>query len=195
MPVELAPVMASWTQFVVDALHAIHHWDLVAGPTTYRVFLLPSGLQVDLAFSPAAEFILYAPTFHSVFGPYIAGESPEPTADAETVGLGWLYVLHARACIERAQPWRAEWFISSARDSTITLACMRLGLPSAYGRGADRLPDDVKASLEPAVVRSLETTELRHALRAAASALLAEVQHVDAQLAERLASPLREFAG
>jgi hypothetical protein len=62
----------------------------------------------------------------------------------------------------------------------------RLALPSVYARGADRVPDELKASLEPALVRSLDATELRRAREAAALAFLAELRHVGAPLAEAL---------
>ena len=188
-------VLASWTQFMSQEHGLLHHWDLVVGPTTYRVFLLPDLLQVDIASSPVQDFVLYTPTFRSVFGPYVERERAQPKPDDETIGWAWVYAIHARRCIERNRPWQAEMFISSTRDSTIKLACIRLGLPAAFGRGVDQLPDDVKQALEPAIVRSLEETELRRALKAATDALLTELRHADATLAERLAEPLQESAG
>jgi hypothetical protein len=189
---DIETVMASWTQFMADEHGLLHHWDLAAGSTTYRVFLLPKLLQVDIAFSPVQDFVLYAPTFRPVFGPYVERERAQPKPDAATIGWAWVYVLHARRCIERNWPWQAEMFISSARDSTIRLACIRLGLPESYGRGADRLPDDVQKAFDPALVRSLETAELRRALNAVAVALLAELRQADTALAERLSAPLQE---
>ncbi len=35
---------------------ALHHLDVPSGAWIYRLFLLPSTLQVDLAFAPAGEF-------------------------------------------------------------------------------------------------------------------------------------------
>ena len=36
------------------------------------------------------------------------------------------------------------------RDHAITLACLRLGYPAHYAKGAHLLPDDLTASLETA---------------------------------------------
>ena len=46
----------------------LHHWDLRSGPTVYRVFLLPGGLELDVAVTPAAEFGAHGPKFRLLFG-------------------------------------------------------------------------------------------------------------------------------
>jgi hypothetical protein len=190
--VSLDEVMARWAELLERELDSVHHWDLPFGPTVFRVFLLRNGLQVDIAFTPAAEFGAYGPKFRPVFGDHVDREPPAPMATDESVGYAWLYVLHARRCIERAMPWQAEHMISGARDQVLALACVRYGLPHAYGRGFDRLPDNVTAPLERALVRSLEPDELRRALSAVTLALLQELRMLDAELAERLSGPLEE---
>ena len=37
---------------------------------------------------------------------------PAPDVDA-LIGWGWIYVLNARAAIERGRPWQAERWISA----------------------------------------------------------------------------------
>jgi hypothetical protein len=47
---------------------AIHHLDMIFGAWTYRVFLLPDTLQVDLAFVVETEFRALGPAFRLVSG-------------------------------------------------------------------------------------------------------------------------------
>jgi hypothetical protein len=183
-------VIADWTELVRREFEPVHHWDLPFGPTIFRVFLLANGLQVDLAFTPAAQFGAYGPNFRLVFGEQVEREPAGAPARDELVGFAWLYVLHARSSIERRQFWKAEYFISGARDYVLTLACARLALPAADARGFDRLPNEVKARLKGAFVQSLEPDELRRALRVVTDVLLQEVREQDPALAARLAGPL-----
>ena len=90
--------------------------------------------------------------------------------------FGWavLYARHALVAIERGQRWHAEFSVSGVRDHALTLACLRRGLPTAYGKGYDRLPEDVRGRFDDALVRSLEPEELRRALAVAVTGLLAE---------------------
>jgi len=65
---ELSEVLADWTAYMYRRHLALHHVDVTMGAWLYRVFLLPSTLQIDLAFAPAAEFRPLASTFRLVFG-------------------------------------------------------------------------------------------------------------------------------
>src|SRR5215210_2722221 len=172
---------------------AVHHLDVVHERILYRVFLLASTLQVDLAFWPAAEFGATGPTFRLLFG--TANERPPRPAPiaAELIGLGWLYALHVRSSIARGRTWQAEYMLSAARDQVLALACLRHGLPAFEGRGIDELPREVTAAVAGALVRSLDAGELKRAFGVAGEALLIEVERIDAELAERLAAPLREL--
>ena len=191
---DLGQVIADWTQVMYRQHGAVHHLDIAPRATVYRVFLLASTLQVDLAFSAAAEFGAIAPTFRLIFGtPAQQAPSPAPGA-AELVGLGWLYALHARSSIARGRVWQAEYMISGVRDHVLALACLRHGVPTAQARGMDRLPPAATAAVAGALVRSLDIGELVRAFRVAAEALLAEAGQVDAGLADRLAATLRELA-
>ena len=86
---------------------ALHHMDVLSGATVYRVFLLASTLQVDIAFWPAAEFGATAPTFRLIFGTAVTRAPSPPPAAAQLIGLGWLYALHARSSLARGRAWQA----------------------------------------------------------------------------------------
>ena len=53
---ELPNVLADWTAHMYQQHRALHHLDVRSGGWIYRVFLLPTTLQVDLAFVSATEF-------------------------------------------------------------------------------------------------------------------------------------------
>jgi hypothetical protein len=187
---ELDEVIADWTTSLYEEVEAIHHWDVRAGAALYRVFLLQSGLQVDIAFTPELDFGARSPSFELAFGEPVDVPPPEPPAFADVVGLGWLGLLHARKAIERARPWEAAYWIGSVRDQTITLACLRLGESPYYSRGADALPIGITAPLEETLVCAPRPGELRRALRAARQCLLEEIGQTDAALADRLEQAL-----
>src|SRR6266480_8015709 len=69
-------VLADWTRKVMEEFDAAHLFDLTAGPSIYRVFLLPGCLQFDLSFTPAAQFGATSPKFKLLFGSAI--ERPHP---------------------------------------------------------------------------------------------------------------------
>jgi len=189
-PGELESVVQDWTARMYAEHGALHHVDVWLGATLFRVFLLPSTLQVDIAFWPAAEFGALGPSFRLLFG--AANERPPAQAPdpVHLIGMGWLYALHARSCIARGRPWQAEHMISATRDQVLALACVRHELPAAYARGAHDLPAEILAPLEAALVGSLDTGELERAFHAVADALIGETRYVDGDLADRLAAPL-----
>lgn len=190
---EVHPVIERWTAIVDDDLSAIHHWDLPWGSTVYRVFLLPQWLQLDIAFTPASDFGPRGPNWRTVFGETVAAPAASSASPDEVIGFAWLCARHARVCIERRNPWQAEWCISGIRDNVIALACLRLGLPTRYARGADLLPPEVTAPLEPTLVRSLDEDELRRALSAASDVYADELERTDALLARALRPMLQEL--
>ena len=186
-------VVADWSDRMYRAHEAVHHVDVVHEGILYRVFLLASTLQVDLAFWPAAEFGATGPTFRLLFGTAIE-RPPRPAPIAvELIGMGWLYALHVRSSIARGRPWQAEYMLSAARDQVLALACLRHGVPTVEGRGIDSLPPEATAAITGALVHSLDDAELARAFGVVSEALIAETERVDASLANRLAAPLREL--
>jgi Nucleotidyltransferase domain len=191
---DLTQTLGDWSDFVYRELGAVHHFNLMAGPATYRAFLLDDLLEIDLAFTPAAEFRpLGDGGFDVVFGDPAARQT-RPTDADHLIGLAWHHVLHARVFIERGAPWQAEYWISAIRDETLALASLRLGLPAAYAKGSDQLPAEVTGPVRDALVRSLDVDELVRALHAATRALVGELRETDAALAQRLTDPLLAMA-
>jgi hypothetical protein len=186
-------VIADWTDRMYQECGAVHHVDVHRGDTLFRVFLLTSMLQVDLAFWPAAEFGAIGPTFRLLFGTANQPRVRPPPAAAELIGMGWLYALHARSSIARGRAWQAEYMISGMRDQVLALVCLRHGAPAVEGRGIDSLPPEATAAVAAGLVRSLDPAELRRAFGAVTDALIAEVERTDADLAHRLNTLLKEM--
>jgi hypothetical protein len=188
---EMPEVLSDWSAHMYGRHLALHHVDVVAGAWIYRVFLLPSTLQVDLAFVPSTEFRALASTFRLVLGNANEPLHVPPSPPGVIVGFGWLYALHARVSIARRKLWQAEYMISGVRDHALALACLRHDLPSLHGRGMDLLPAGVTAQFEGSLVRELDIAELSRAFRVAIQCLLGEIRSVDEELAGRLDEALK----
>ncbi len=188
---DLPTALERWAELLYRDFGALHHWDLLS---VYRVFLLPDWLEVDIAFTPAAGFGPRGPNWRTVFGETVEVAPNAPVPQDDLVGLAWHHVLHARMCIERRKPWQAEWLISGIREHVLALACLRLDHPTRFAKGADLLPPELTAPLEPTLVRSVGEAELHRALAAAADALAAELERTDPKLASRLRPMLLEVA-
>lgn len=189
----LQAALEDWTSLMYRNHRAVHHLDVFAGPSIYRVFMLVNTLQVDLAFTPASNYGASGPTFKLLFGTAIDRAPDKPPAPEYLISYGWLYALHARSCIQRGKVWQAEYMISAVRDYVLALACRRRNLPAGQGRGMDRLPSKFTKPLEAALVRSLELVELTRAFRTVVEVLVREVWEVDPALAERIGGPLLEL--
>src|SRR5579872_3503182 len=81
---ELPNVLADWTANMYHQHLALHHLDVKSGAWIYRVFFLPSTLQVDLAFVCGTEFRALAPTFRLMFG---KANEPRHTPPPQPSGL------------------------------------------------------------------------------------------------------------
>jgi len=190
----LTETLGDFTDYMRSAHGAVDTVDIRRDPWVYRVFLLPSTLQVDLAFAPASDFGALASTFKLVFGSAkdrreLPGRDPR-----EALGYGWLYALHVRSSIARNRPWQALFMLNQMRDQAITLACLAAGLPASEGRGTDELPVSVLGQLEATVPRSLASVDLASALAAAGDVLIAQAQQVDRELGARLEPVIRLLA-
>jgi hypothetical protein len=188
--VEIPELLAGWTAHMYHQHHALHHLDVVSGAWLYRVFFLPSTLQVDLAFVSSTEFRALKPTFRLIFGTAKEPRHVPPPAPGDLIGLAWLYALHARSSIARGKLWQAEYMVSGVRDHALALCCLRHDLPTDHGRGMDLLPAEVSAQFAGGLVRQLDTAELSRAFRSAIQSLLSEIRSVDEELADRLQAPL-----
>jgi hypothetical protein len=184
---QVADVLEDWTRTLIDHLDAVQLADLERGPTTYRVFLLPDALQLDLSMTPAARFRPAGPRFRLLFGETAVDESevpappvagalflPTPSIAGDIFGWGVIYALHARACIERGRVWQAEHYVGAARDHALSLACLRQGLPPVQARAYDDLSTETLARFEHAHVGAVEPGALRAALAASVRALMHE---------------------
>jgi len=172
--VPVSDVLEDWTRAMAAEFDAAHLFDLPAGASIYRVFLLPGCLQVDLSFTPGHEFGAIGPRFKLLFGSAVEKAPLPPASPRHLFGLAVHHALRARFCIERGRLWQAQYWIGQIRDEGFALACLRRDLPAAHARGIDDLPVDVKAAFEGTLVRSLDREELMRALRSAIEALLAE---------------------
>ncbi|MER5768122.1 nucleotidyltransferase domain-containing protein [Streptomyces sp. NPDC001985] len=192
---DLAAPAGRWTRRLYEEFGALHHWDLPSDDRIIRIFLLPGPYEADLNFTPEERFGARGPQWRTLFGRELP-QAPFPPPDTRALaGRAWHHALHARNCLERRHWWQCEHWIGSLRAVVITLACLRLGLPAANGRGAHLLPAATAAALEPALVRSLTEPELRRALEAAVTALTGELEQTDPALAARLGPTLAGLVG
>ncbi|HEY2371278.1 MAG TPA: hypothetical protein VGH82_01895 [Gaiellaceae bacterium] len=185
--VEVERIVEDWTNVLSREFGVVQHWDLPFRTSLYRVFLLDSLLEVDLAFVPRADFGARGPSWSVEFGESgLVEEAPRPDAD-NLAGLGWHHIRHARANIARGRPFAALYMLDAARELAIELACLRLGLPTAYSRGAHELPAELRERLGETLPSSLDDAELLRALRGTADVLADELE-------PRLAEIVRGFA-
>jgi hypothetical protein len=190
--VSMFDVLEDWTRDLVEKFDAALLFDLPSGASIYRVFLLPGSLQFDLSFTPASKFGATSPRFKLLFGsavekPYL----PQPDAH-ELFGYAVHHVLRARFCIERGRFWQAEYWISSARDYLLNIACLGRGLPANNARGYDALPAEVLDVFKPSLIKSLEREELMRALRCVIDAMFMERDDVK-ELADKVEPRVREL--
>ncbi len=150
--------------------------------------------DIDLAFVVETEFRAMGPECKLVSG---SARTAMPVAGPATgylIGFGWLYALHARSSIARGKLWQAEYMISGMRDTALSLACVRHGLPASLGRGLDGLPGDVSGAFADSLVRGIDAAELARAYVAAVRVLMVEIRLVDAGVAARLEVAMAQLA-
>ena len=85
-----------------------------------------------------------------------------------------------------------DYWLSSARDYALSLACRLRGLSPFHGRGFDDLPPEVRESFLRALPVSLQPKDLLTALRAAIDGLLLEAAGLG-DFATRVEPRLREL--
>jgi hypothetical protein len=190
--ISIFEVLKDWTRKIIKEFNAAHLFDLPSGASIYRVFLLPGCLQFDLSFTTASEFGAVGPKFKLLFGSSLEKSYTQPPSAQELFGYAVHHVLRARFCIERGRYWQAEYWISSARDYALSLACRRRGLPSYHGRGFDELPVEVRNTFLNTFIASLERDELLRSMGLVINGLLGEADAVK-ELARKVEPQLREL--
>jgi hypothetical protein len=190
--VPLSEVLEDWTINITETFKAVQLFDLTSGTSIYRVFLVMDCLQFDLSFTPASSFGARGPKFRLLFGESTRLPFPQPPSMRELFGYAVHHILRARFCIERGRYWQAEYWISSARDYALNLACLRRGLSPHQGRGFDELPGEIHRVFNDTFVVSLERDKLLKALRQVIEGLLYEVDGVE-ELAGRVAPHLHSL--
>jgi hypothetical protein len=188
-------VLDDWTRTAVEEWGAVMLFDLPAGASIYRVFMLPGCLQVDLSFTPAAAFGATGPEFRLLFGDAVSKAYTPAPSPHELFGYAVHHALRARFCIARDRLWQAEYWQSGVRDYALSLACLRRELPARNGRGFDALPAEVRDAYNDALVRSLDRAELLRGLEVAVTRLLGEASAVQslAELTAKVDPELREL--
>ncbi len=191
---DLGDTLERWTRWCYQELDARHHWDLPVGESRIRVFLLAGWIEIDLTFAPEAAFGPRGPQWQTVFGQARPREQFAPPDPETLAGLLWHHALHSRICLHRGRWWQAEHWISAARDHVVTLACLRLGHPTGYAKGAHLLPAELTARLEGTLVTAITEPELNRALAAVIDLATEELRCSLPELATRLGPMLAELA-
>lgn len=174
-------------QLHLEAEHdVIDHLDLWSGAALHRVFFLADTLQVDLSFWPDGTFASNGEPFELLFGEANRQTTPSDTETHDVIGWAWLYALHARSAIACGRPWQALHMVNGLRDRTITLACLRRGIPEHQGRGVDQLPETFLSRLRDSLVAAPDTDQLVGAFGQVIGLVGDEIQAVDPHLATRL---------
>lgn len=183
---ELDEVVADWTAQMYSR-GAVGHLDVRHGAVLFRVFLMPSTLQVDIAFWPSTEFGATGPTFRLLFGEAnTLPQAGQPGRDG-LIGLAWLYALHARSSIARGRVWQAVYMVNGMRDQVMALWCLREGVNAVQGRGLDDLAD--ADAFTGTLVLSTHPDELRRAFHVLTGLLLNEIDEPALAAAVQALSP------
>jgi hypothetical protein len=183
----------SWAERLSERVQPVGQLDLWSSGALYRVFLLPSTLQVDLSFWPDDRFAAHGPKFRLVFGEANEAVRPQAPSAHPVLGWAWLYALHARSSIARRRAWQAVYMINGIRDQVVQLACLRHGLATAQYRGADDLPRELQVALRGTLARTAEDSELIRSFEAAVQLLVAEARCADPEGSPQLANVLAEL--
>jgi hypothetical protein len=179
-------VVADWTALMYSH-GAVSHLDVRHGAVLFRVFLMRSTLQVDLAFWPSSEFGATGPTFRLLFGEANTVPQSGRPDRAGLIGLAWLYALHARSSIARGRVWQALYMVNCMRDQVMALWCLRQGVNAVQGRGLDDLAG--ADAFTGTLVLSTHPDELRRAFHVLTGLLSGEIDEPALGEAVRALSP------
>ncbi len=199
--VDHAAFASEWVERLSRELPVVHGFETAFGETIVRGLLLENLLEVDLAFVPAASFVVWGPV-RALFdrsGLVEAAMAAPVTWDpaspdwAGEAGFAWHDVLHAFTAARRGRRWQALWYLGRIRNRTLALAQERRGFYADFCDYADDLPAEELAPLEATLPASLAPEALLAAIEAATVAFLAELRRGDAALAKRLEAPLLDL--
>ena len=191
---ELAGVAECWSTRLAALSPVADEFDVHAGAGLYRVFLLRTGLQVDLSFWPAGEFASTGQAFELIFGAADPVLSPSPADGSADVAYAWLHALHIRSALGRGRLWQALEMLDGMRTHVIALACRRHHLEPYQGRGVDKLPGEVLRAFETTRPPARSAEQIGDSFSALTRLLLAETSLIDPDRAERLTSPLLDLS-
>ena len=184
-------VVERWTRLIRDRYGVADTLDVFAAQgVRYRVFLLPTSLQIDLSFWPRDLFRETEPGFALQFGTPAEPTRPAAPDPRRMIGMGWLSALHARSALARGKAWQAAGMLDHLREEVMALQCVRAGLDPWHGRDVDRLDAESLRLLEGARAASLRPDELERSRRAMLPLFHDEVRRHDPALADDLAAPL-----
>jgi hypothetical protein len=190
--IDLRTVLDDWTALFAADNEIDVLFDLVSGPSIYRVFLFPGALQVDLSVTSASSFGRRGETFRLLFGDESTSSDPAPRSANDMAGYAVHHVLHARTSIERRRWIQAAYWISELRNEALYIAMSRAGVEPSQARGAHLLPAGLTEQVEQTFPTSLDESELRRAL-AKSIALLRLTMHGSDLLAKRVLAQLHEL--
>lgn len=199
LALQLAPgadeptVVEDWSRAIDDLGATADTLDIVAAGARFRVFFLRSSLQIDLAFWPHDKFRATEPGFRILFGTPNDPTEPAPVDVARTIGMGWLYAIHARSAVARGKVWQADMMINDLRTTVATLKCIRTGLNPHHGREVDLLPAADLAQLEAARATSVIPEALDRSRVLLTRQFLDEIALHDRNRFERLREPFAEL--
>lgn len=186
---DVALVCNRWTESMSQAFGLASTLDIWAQGALYRVFLLDSTLQVDLSFWPYESFTIEGPHYELLFGE--AHFAPAPAVNVgQIIGMGWLYILHARSYICRGRPWQALLMLEALRNQIFMLKCHRHGLAYYKGLGIDRLPPGEAHGVGSCMPASRGTAELARAFEALCTIYMQEVGLFSEAIADQLKTPV-----
>ena len=186
-------VVEAWTDSIADRYGIADTLDIFAGGVRYRVFLLPSSLQIDVSFWPHDQFRATEPGFRMIFGTANPATQPSPPDVGTVIGMGWLYALHARSALARGRLWQTVLMTDDLRGQLITLICVRRDLNPWHGREVDRLPAADLQILTESRAREVTVEALEASRIYLTARFLAELEQHDQQRADRLRPAFEEL--
>ncbi|HEX6658602.1 MAG TPA: nucleotidyltransferase domain-containing protein [Ilumatobacter sp.] len=194
-------VAAAWEVLAYLEWPIAHHYATEFGATLVRGYFLRNALLLDMAFTPADAFSVWAPvrvlfdrtgrTTEAAAGS-TAWTPTTPDARGEA-GFAGHDVLHACVAANRGRLWQSHYFLQRMRNRTLALASERHGWDSDDFTRVDDLPADEVRMVEESLVATLDRDALLGAVDVATRAFLDELGRHDRALADRLSEPLLEL--